>query len=84
MSEAMDLTIAKWGNSLGVRIPGSLAKATGLREGAAVRLAAKRGRIVIEPVKPNKDDLAVLLAAVTPDNLHESIETGPAVGREIW
>jgi len=82
----MDMTIAKWGNSLGVRIPSALAKAIGLSEGAPVRLAARKGSIVIEPAAPakKKATLAALLAKVTPDNLHSSIETGPAVGNEIW
>jgi len=80
----MDMTVDKWGNSLGIRIPGALAKAVGLRKGAEVRLAAKRGCIVIEPIAAKKESLAALLAAVTPDNLHESVETGSPVGREVW
>jgi antitoxin component of MazEF toxin-antitoxin module len=28
--------------------------------------------------------LEELLAQVTDDNLHEEVETGPPVGREVW
>lgn len=82
----MDMTVAKWGNSLGLRIPGALAKAIGLSEGSSVKLATQRGKLVIEPTKPagKKANLAALLAKVTPDNLHASVETGKPVGQEIW
>lgn len=80
----MDMTIDKWGNSLGLRIPSALAKTIGLRRGDRVRLAARQGRIVIEPVATPEASLAALLAKITPGNLHAGIETGPATGREIW
>jgi antitoxin MazE len=80
----MDMTIAKWGNSLGVRIPGALAKSLGLAEGTSVRLAARRGRLVVEPVMPEKYELQELLARITPKNIHGSVETGQPAGREIW
>ncbi|MFC3337643.1 AbrB/MazE/SpoVT family DNA-binding domain-containing protein [Paracandidimonas soli] len=42
------------------------------------------GRIVIEPAGPQQDDLATLLAGITDENLHESVDFGEAVGNEAW
>jgi antitoxin MazE len=36
MSKAMNLQVAKWGNSLAMRIPSELARRFGLREGDSV------------------------------------------------
>jgi antitoxin MazE len=77
----MDRIISKWGNSLGVRIPLALAKMAGVEEGMSVHIEARKGRIVIEPALY---DLAPLLEKMTPENRHESVETGKPVGREEW
>ena len=46
-------SVAKWGNSLGVRIPARLVKAMGLKEGDKVKLAqAADGGLVIDREKP--------------------------------
>ena len=59
----------KWGNSLGVRIPRGLAEEVGLGAGTEVSLTAKDGE---------------LLAGVTPENIHPSVDTGDAVGAEAF
>jgi antitoxin MazE len=41
------------------------------------------GRIVIEPIRPGKYDLARLLSAVTPENLHAGIDFGDPMGKEL-
>jgi antitoxin MazE len=43
-------TIAKWGNSLAVRIPQHLAKEINLAEGSQVQLVLIDGRLTIEPI----------------------------------
>ncbi len=77
----MDMTISKWGNSLGVRIPGAVAKAAGIGWGTPVRITADKGRIVLEPVRY---DLKSLLSGVTQKNRHPAIDTRTAVGDEAW
>jgi len=77
----MDMTISKWGNSLGVRIPGAVAKAAGIGLGTPVHITADKGRIVLEPVRY---DLKSLLSGVTQKNRHPAIDTGSAVGEEAW
>jgi antitoxin MazE len=77
----MDMTISKWGNSLGVRIPGAVAKAAGIGLGTPVHITADKGRIVLEPVRY---DLKSLLSGVTQKNRHPAINTGPAASGEVW
>ncbi|KUK12725.1 MAG: Transcriptional regulator/antitoxin, MazE [Moorella sp. 60_41] len=73
--------VQKWGNSLGIRIPLSLAQKVGLREGTPVDLQVEQDAIII---RRKKHSLEQMLAQVTSDNTHGEIDTGPQVGREIW
>lgn len=76
--------VQKWGNSLGVRIPRGLAEEMGLGAGTEVSLTSKDGELVLRPSVPNRLRLTDLLAGVTPENIHESVETGDAVGAEAF
>ena len=78
----MDGVIQKWGNSLGVRIPGSIAKELNLQNGSQVEIIDEDGKIVILPYK--KKSLAEKLAMITDENLHEEISTGSPAGKEAW
>ena len=72
--------ISKWGNSLGIRIPRSIAKQIGISEGEPVELTIENNHIVIQ--KTHR--LESLLAKITPENIHSEIDTGISVGREAW
>ena len=76
--------ILKWGNSLGLRIPKSFAAETGVEEGSEVSLTVEKGKLLVVPLRQRKCDLSALLRKVKPDNLHEPIDSGRAVGREAW
>jgi antitoxin MazE len=78
----MQTRVQKWGNSLGVRIPRGLADEVGLGAGTEVSLTAKDGELVLRPSLPSRLRLADLLAGITPDNIHASVDTGDAVGSE--
>jgi antitoxin MazE len=80
----MNATIQKWGNSLALRIPQAVARDTQLQNGSVVNLAVRKGAVIIEPVKKTKYRLDDLLKDVSKKNLHASVDTGPAVGREVW
>ena len=41
------------------------------------------GRIAIEPLRSKEFNLAQMLDAITPDNLHAGINFGAPVGREL-
>ncbi len=78
----MQTQIARWGNSLAVRIPQPLARAVALAEGSAIEIEVEDGRIVLRPTPPAAPSLAELLAGITPDNLpDESFDDAP-VGHE--
>ena len=80
----MQTRVQRWGNSLGVRIPRGLAEEVGLGAGTEVSLTAKDGELVLRPALPSRLRLADLLAGVTPENIHASIDTGDAVGAEAF
>ncbi len=78
----MQVQVARWGNSLGLRIPKELAAQAGLRAGARVELAAEGDKIVIRLARP-RFVLAELLEGVTPEEMREAFDWGPDMGREI-
>lgn len=80
----MEARIKKWGNSLALRIPSSLAKEAGLQYESPVELSLIDGRLVVVPTSKPKLTLDHLLAQVTEDNIHAEMDTGPAVGKEAW
>lgn len=80
----MQTKVQKWGNSLGVRIPRGLAEEVGLGAGTEVSLTAKDGELVLRPSVPSRFRLVDLLAGVTPENIHASVESGDAVGNEAF
>jgi len=80
----MKTRVKKWGNSLALRIPKSLAVEVGLEDSSPVELSLMDGRLVITPVVEPELSLATLLAQVTEENLHGEVDTGPAVGGEVW
>jgi antitoxin MazE len=76
--------IQKWGNSLALRIPKAFAEEAGLDNDSAVEIRVVDGEIHIVPVQENRYELEALLAEVTADNLHEEVDTGHAMGNEVW
>jgi len=74
--------VAKWGNSLGVRVPKDLAAQAGLKDGTQVDIIAEDGRIVITAARP-RYKLEDLLAGMTPDAMSDAFDWGPDMGREI-
>jgi antitoxin MazE len=80
----MRTLVQKWGNSLAVRIPKSLASEAGLREDSAVDLSILEGKLIIQLRSEEPLRLDDLLRGVTEENLHAEWDTGPAVGKEIW
>jgi antitoxin MazE len=80
----MRIRIQKWGNSLALRIPRSFAAETALGQGAEVDLTLEEGRLVVTPIERPEYRLDEMLARITPENLHDEVDTGGAVGGEAW
>lgn len=82
--DAMRSRIAKWGNSLGLRIPKSFAEELGITDGAEVELKLEGGSLRLRPVDRRTESLEELLEQVTDANRHEEVDTGDATGGEVW
>ena len=80
----MTLRVRKWGNSLALRIPKTIAELSSIKQDSEVEIRIVDNKIVIEPTHKKKTVLKDLLARITPDNLHDEIDTGSPRGRETW
>jgi antitoxin MazE len=80
----MIASIQKWGNSLGLRIPKTLAADANVAEGTNVELNVENGRLVVAPQRNAKYAIQDLVAGITPENLHGLTDTGSPLGREVW
>jgi antitoxin MazE len=78
------LNIAKWGNSLAIRIPLPLAREAGLAEGDEVCLGfTKEGHLLLRPVR-RRYTLDELVAGIKPGNRHAETDWGIAQGNDVW
>jgi antitoxin MazE len=75
--------IAKWGNSLGLRLPKTVAREAELGEGDTVTVSVRSGAIVIRPSRPTYS-LDRLIAKITPRNRHDETDWSGPVGHEPW
>jgi antitoxin MazE len=80
----MQTKIQRWGNSLGLRIPRSFAEEAGVDVGSEVDLSIQDGDLVVKPARRRTYQLEELLRKVTVRNLHDEVDTGGPVGREVW
>jgi len=80
----MNTMVQKWGNSLALRIPRSVARDIRLRQGSVVDIALIAGKIVVKPRRRQHYTLAQLLRGVTKRNRHAELNWGRRVGQEVW
>jgi antitoxin MazE len=76
--------IQRWGNSLALRIPKAFALDTQLDNDSLVEISLVDGRIIITPIVAPSWTLEELLAGINKNNLHREVDTGVAVGNEVW
>lgn len=80
----MIVRLAKWGNSLAVRIPAACAREIGAMDDGKAELTIEDGKLVLRPLSEDDTfDLDVLLAGITDENRHDEVKTGAAVGAEF-
>ena len=79
----MKARVQKWGSSLALRIPKSLAAQAGLLANAAVELSLVDGRLLVQPLATRQLTLVKLLRGVTVANIPSEWDTGGAVGKEL-
>ncbi|MBB6307267.1 AbrB/MazE/SpoVT family DNA-binding domain-containing protein [Xanthobacter tagetidis] len=85
----MKVKVAKWGNSVAVRIPKSVADDLGLRPGSVVELERDGSSVSIHAEPKVKipryrlEDLVAEMKRLGPENEPETVDWGPDVGSEI-
>lgn len=75
--------IARWGNSLGLRLPKAVASEARICEGDTVEVSVKDGAIVVRAARPTYS-LDDLVGKITPRNRHDETDWGKPSGREQW
>lgn len=79
----IQVQIAKWGNSLGLRVPRAVAESVGIGEGTRVDIEARPdGTIVVRKAK-SRYTLEELIAGMTPDNGHPALIDDAPRGSEF-
>jgi antitoxin MazE len=79
----MQLRIARWGNSLALRLPSHVVREANLTEGAAVQIETRGGEIVVTPVR-KKFKLSELLAKMPAKDRAGEYDWGKPQGDEEW
>jgi antitoxin MazE len=77
------MRVARWGNSLAVRIPQALAEQAQLDEGTEVEVSLEGGSLSIRR-RPPRYTLDELVDQITPENRHEEADWGEPHGKEVW
>ena len=73
----IQVQLAKWGNSLGLRVPKDIAARLGLTEGARVDVeASEDGRIIVSRSR-RRFTLDELVSEMTPDREHPLEDDSP-------
>ena len=79
----MQVRIAKWGNSLAVRLPRAIADDLGLAEGQSLDIAIEKGSVILEPtMRVRLSDLVAEAERLGPAAHPEIVTWGADVGAE--
>ena len=84
----MVIEFCKWGNSLAVRIPKSVAEALKVSEGRHAEIGIENGALVLRPIIKRKRTkgytLDELLRGMTRQDVPQEVEWGKPAGNEAW
>jgi antitoxin MazE len=84
----MIVEFCKWGNSLAVRIPKSVAETLKVSAGKHAEVGIENGALVLRPiVKPKRKKtytLEELLKGMTRENVPQEVDWGELRGNEVW
>src|SRR5262245_49236864 len=83
-ANVMITTVARWGDSLALRIPDAFARELQVREGISFDISIANAALLMRPVdETHVYDLDDLLCRITEENRHGEISTGGAAGNEF-
>lgn len=82
----MEVTIKKWGNSLGIRLPKKLLDELGWQANQTVEITldSHRGKIILEENTGRNEFLENLFKEYEGDYRPEEISWGEPQGKEVW
>jgi antitoxin MazE len=80
----METKVAKWGNSLGVRLPKTLVEETNLKPGDRMTIVVNRGGKIVLAPKRSRIGLDELLREMRSARKRDEVDWGKARGRESW
>jgi len=80
----VEIIVKKWGNSLGLRIPKTIANQINIQDGSRINLVLKNNKIELSPAASEKYRLYDLIELISESNLHNEISFGEPQGKEIW
>lgn len=78
----MKTTAQKWGNSLAIRVPKSIAQQAGLKVKDDLEIEVRKGALVLRPHLRRVYRLEDLLRCMTLHNRHKELDIGGPVGRK--
>jgi Growth regulator len=80
------VTITKWGNSLGFRIPRGIAESMNIRAGDILELTPAEDGLLVKKAAPHvkRYALADILDSFPSADAHAAIDFGGPQGKEIW
>ncbi len=78
------LSLQKWGNGTGVRIPKKVVQAAKLHINQPLSVVLQDDSIVLTPVKDSELTLESMLRGVTPDKVGGELDWGEDVGAERY
>jgi antitoxin MazE len=82
---SVSLNVRQWGNSLGIRLPATIAKAVGLKVDQCVQVAVKGQSVVITPCKDTPLTLEDRLEQFDPQkHVGEIMISDEPRGAEKW
>ena len=79
-----EIHTGKLGRDLTLKIPQTFAAQLGLGPDSNVDLSLLGNSIIICPAQKPPLLLEDLLAKVTDSNLHDEVDFGPPIGKELW
>lgn len=82
------VTLTKWGNSIGIRIPSSIVKEAHLHPGEALEIKTDvKGRLILTPIKNQQEDWLEKFNAIADSNgetIHFNIENDFDTDEWTW
>jgi antitoxin MazE len=77
------MRVTRWGNSLAVRIPKTLAEQADIGEGSEVELGVADGVLTVRS-RRRSYRLQELVDRITAENRHDEVDWGAPEGKEVW